>query len=87
MTTTHERNADVLAELLNAPNGLTPTEIAQRIGKPWCCPYGPCSAPVSPVLKRIGAVKIRRGVWGAPFVLHKEKALLNTTPKGKETTE
>jgi hypothetical protein len=66
MTTAAERNAAVLAELQKAPNGLTPTEIAVRINQPWCCPFGACSAPVSPVLKRIGAVKLRRGVWGAP---------------------
>ena len=75
MTTTAERNYAVLMELMRAPGGLTPTQIAQRIGQPWCCAHGACSAPISPVLKRIGAVKLRRGVWGAPFVLHKEKAL------------
>ena len=66
MTQAEERNADVLAVLRAHPEGLTPTAIAQMINKPWCCPFGACSAPVSPVLKRIGAVAVRRGVWTAP---------------------
>lgn len=64
-----EKNADVLAALKGKPSGLSPTEIALRIGKPWCFPISPIypsTAAVSAVLKRIGAVKLRRGVWVAP---------------------
>lgn len=67
MTTAAERDAAVLAVLQETTHGLSPSEIAQRINQPWCCPFGACAAPVSPVLKRIGAIKLRRGVWVAPL--------------------
>ena len=63
-----ERNKQVLA-VLNAAGSkaMSPSEIAQKVNKPWCM-YGayPASAPVSAVLKRIGAIKVSRGWWIKP---------------------
>ena len=66
MTSAEQRNADVAAVLAAADHGLSSGEIALAIKKPWCMRSGwPCSPTVSPVLKRIGAIKLRHGVWVA----------------------
>jgi hypothetical protein len=64
--TAAERNAKVRAVLEKATEPMTPTDIAAKINEPWCCPYGPTSAPISPVCQRIGAVQPRKGVWELP---------------------
>jgi hypothetical protein len=66
--TTEHRNAAVLKVLQEADGPMTPTKIAKKINEPWCCPWGPCSAPISPVLKRIGAVRVvhSAGKWIKP---------------------
>lgn len=58
--TTEERNEKVRAVLLAATGPLGPTEIGRRIGEPWCCigNHG-MSAPVTPVLRRIGAAAVK----------------------------
>lgn len=62
--TTEHRNAAVLRVLNEATGPLTPTQIASKIGEPWCRDG---SAPISPVLKRIGAVKAEKfGQWLKP---------------------
>ncbi len=69
MTTydTQHRNAAVLRVLRAADGPMAPTDIARAIDEPWCCPFGPTSAPISPVLKRIGAVKGPKfGTWLPP---------------------
>ncbi|RTL42962.1 MAG: hypothetical protein EKK53_11205 [Burkholderiales bacterium] len=68
---TQHRNAAVLRVLKAASGPLTPTQIAASISEPWCCyggtPNGATSAPISAVLKRIGAVKGPKfGTWLAP---------------------
>lgn len=70
MTTSQERNEQVLAVLAKAEGPLTPTCIAWQIRQPWCmsCGYA-ASNKISPVLKRIGAVSPARGKW-----LHPDKA-------------
>lgn len=73
MTTydTQHRNAAVLRVLRAAAGPMTPTAIAAQIAEPWCCyggrPSGATSAPISAVLKRIGAVRGPKfGTWTAP---------------------
>ena len=65
--TTEHRNAAVLRILKAAGGPMTPTSIATMIGESWCC-YGKsgCSAPISPVLKRIKAVRVGHGRWSKP---------------------
>jgi len=65
--TTEERNAAVLAVLKDASEPLGPTEIARRIGQPWCVfgRYAQSSA-VSPILKRIGAIRHNGGEYTSP---------------------
>ncbi|MDQ1921674.1 hypothetical protein [Massilia pseudoviolaceinigra] len=64
-----ERNEKVRAVLLASKAPMTPTAIAAAICEEWCCyngrPAGACSAPISPVLKRIGAVGVK-GKWSLP---------------------
>lgn len=62
-----ERDAAVLAVLKRATEPLGPSEVGRRIGQPWCCygAYG-TSAPVTPVLRRVGAVRHRGGKYTAP---------------------
>lgn len=62
-----ERDAAVLAVLKEATQPLGPSEIGRRIGQPWCC-YGSwgASAPVTPVLRRVGAIRHRGGKYTAP---------------------
>lgn len=64
MPNAKERDETVRAVLAAAICPLTPTQIAEQIKEPWCCcgRYG-MSAPISTVLKRIGAVAIKRGQW------------------------
>jgi len=58
-----ERKNKVRAVLLAATEPLGPSEIARRIGEPWCGMNGPFSYPSSaaivPVLRRIDAVGLR----------------------------
>jgi hypothetical protein len=63
-----ERNEEVLAVLKWATEPLGPTEIGRRIGKPWCSWGGNAglSAPITPVLRRIGAVRVQGGKYLAP---------------------
>ena len=65
-----ERNEKVRAVLRSTLGPMTPTAIAAAIGEEWCCwngkPSGAHSAPISPVLKRIGAVKVVHGKWSLP---------------------
>lgn len=51
MATTEERNQQVLAVLNAASEPIGPTEIAYRVRRDWA--YN--SAPIVPVLRRIGA--------------------------------
>ena len=60
--TSKQRDEKVQAVLAHATESLSPTRIAELINEPWCCPYGPTSAPISPVCKRIGAVN-HGGKW------------------------
>lgn len=67
--TAEERNEKVRAVLRNALQPMAPTAIAKAICEEWCCyggvPGGANSAPISQVLKRIGAVGIK-GKWVLP---------------------
>lgn len=67
-----ERNKKVLAVLYAAKWPIGPTDIAREIREGWCC-YDilrwhatACSAPITPILKRIGAVRHKGGKWSAP---------------------
>lgn len=59
------RNELVRAVLLAATEPLGPTEIARRINQPWCVikddgfPAFAMSAPITPILRRIGAIGIK----------------------------
>ena len=57
-----QRNEKVRAVLRNALQPMAPSAIAAAIGEPWCCCgiYG-ISAAISPVCKRIGAVRVKGG--------------------------
>lgn len=59
------RDERVRVVLRDALRPITPSEIASRINEPWCCwaPRAGMSAPISPCLKRIGATKVKRGLW------------------------
>lgn len=63
--TAAERNEKVRKVLASAVRPLSPSEIASKINEPWCCwaRGAGMSAPISPVLKRIGATAVRRGQW------------------------
>ncbi|RTL39543.1 MAG: hypothetical protein EKK53_17035 [Burkholderiales bacterium] len=67
---TQHRNAAVLHVLNEATGPMTPNDIASKINEPWCCDshWGgyPMSAPISAILKRICAVKVKRGQWLKP---------------------
>ena len=68
---TEHRNAAVLRVLRAADGPMTPTQIAAQIAEGWCCyggcPSGATSAPISAVLKRIGAVRGPKfGTWLPP---------------------
>jgi hypothetical protein len=69
--TAAERNAKVRAILESAAEPMTPTDIATKIGEPWCCPAhtGPLSSTISPVCQRIGAIQPQRGKWA--LVIHR----------------
>ena len=77
MTTTQERNAAVLAVLNAATEPLGPTEIARRVDQPWCwyCdsrgPVSPSSAAITPVLRRIEAVRHEGGRYTKPDAKHR----------------
>lgn len=64
--TAAERDAKVRAVLESATEPMGPSAIATRIGEPWCC-YGSfgCSAPITPICRRIGAVGVK-GKWSLP---------------------
>lgn len=63
-----ERNEKVRAVLRAALKPIGPTEIARSIGEPWCGSLGyPSSAAITPILKRIGAVRVvAAGKWALP---------------------
>lgn len=70
MSTAAERNEQVLAVLRAATEPLGPSEIGRRVGKPWSLydhsgQFG-SSAAVTPVLRRIGAVRHKGGKYTAP---------------------
>lgn len=58
----------VLFVLRNATQPLGPTEIARRIGEPWCIGDGdyPQSSAINPILKRIKAVRLGSGQYKMP---------------------
>lgn len=60
----NERDEKVRAVLLAASEPIGPTEIARRIGEPWCCfgDYG-TSAPITPICRRIGAIRVGNGKY------------------------
>ena len=64
-----QRNEKVRAVLRNALRPMSPSQIAAAICEEWCCwdskPAYAKSAAISPVLKRIGAVREigGRGLW------------------------
>ncbi|KQR62627.1 hypothetical protein [Acidovorax sp. Leaf160] len=64
MATTEERNQQVLAVLNAASEPIGPTEIAYRVRRDWA--YN--SAPIVPVLRRIGAVRHPGGRYTKPEV-------------------
>ena len=67
MITAQEKNNLVMAVLLAAKEPLGPTEIARRVAHPWF--FLGCdgqSSAISPVLKRIGAVRHNGGKYTMP---------------------
>ena len=67
MTTAAEKNAKVLAVLAATSDPIGPTEIARRINEQWCCDAGfAMSAPITPVLRRIGAIRHKGGLYTKP---------------------
>jgi len=74
MNTAQEKNEQVLAVLRAATKPMGPTEIAIRIKQPWCCVWGfgpspavfGSSAVITPVLRRIGAVRHNGGKYTMP---------------------
>lgn len=64
--TAAEKNAKVLSQLSEQPIG--PTEIARRINEPWCVidGYFAQSSAITPVLRRIGAVRHKGGLYTKP---------------------
>lgn len=65
---TEDRNQAVLAVLRATDQALGPTEIAKRVNAQWCVHpiHGPQSAPVTPVLRRIGALRVGQGRYLCP---------------------
>ena len=68
--TAEERNSAVLAVLNAATGPIGPTDIARQIDAEWCC-YGtprnyPQSSVITPVLRRIGAVRHKGGKYTKP---------------------
>ena len=68
--TAEQRNDQVRAILQAASEALGPTEIARRINQDWCIIRGnngradfAQSAPVVPVLRRIGALTLKGKYW------------------------
>lgn len=57
------REEAVRRVLLDSVSPIGPTDIARQIGEPWCCTsWGAAqSAPINPILKRIGAVRHKGG--------------------------
>jgi len=69
-TSAAEREAQVLAVLNSTLAPLGPSEISRRIAQPWCCDrYGASgfSAPITPVLRRVGAVRHPGGLYTKPL--------------------
>lgn len=62
-----EKNEKVRAVLAAANEPLGPTEIGRRIGESWCCSggYG-ASAPITPICRRIGAIRSGNGKYALP---------------------
>ncbi len=57
-TETERRNSRVIGVLRASTQILGPTEIARRINESWCFQHGsPASSAITPILKRIGAVR------------------------------
>lgn len=69
-----EREAAVLAVLKNSAKPVGPSEIGRRIGQSWCCYQGDNGEPsmwgqsssITPVLRRIGAVRHKGGLYTKP---------------------
>lgn len=63
-----ERDAAVLAVLQAESKPIGPTEIGRRIGQLWCCYDGHWgqSSAITPVLRRIGAVRHKGGLYTKP---------------------
>ena len=58
------RNQRVREVLLASGKVLGPTEIARRIDEDWCKQYGePASSAITPILKRIGAMRHPGGLY------------------------
>ena len=58
------RNQRVREVLLASGKVLGPTEIARRINEDWCKQYGVlASSAITPILKRIGAVRHPGGMY------------------------
>lgn len=68
MSTASEKNIKVLAVLVAESKPIGPTEIASRINEPWCVAdgYYAMSAPITPILRRIGAVRHKGGLYTKP---------------------
>lgn len=64
-----EKNQKVLDVLNAQTEPIGPTEIGRLIGERWCClgNYG-MSAPITPVLRRIGAVRVGNGKYLKPEI-------------------
>lgn len=67
MSTPAEKNAKVFAVLQAEQKPIGPTEIARRINEPWCVDDGfAMSAPITPILRRIGAIRHKGGLYTKP---------------------
>lgn len=59
-----ERDEKVRAVLMAATEPLGPTEIARRVGEPWCGSGNYWqSAPITPICRRIGARRVGNGKY------------------------
>lgn len=69
MNDAQHRNDVVWKILREATRPLTSLDICRQINEPWAmyAPNYPNTAAVSAVLKRIGAEKVKRGLWIAPI--------------------
>lgn len=62
---TSVRDRAVLKVLQEAKEPIGPSEIARRINQPWCVDDtgNPLSSRITPILRRIGAVRHAAGRW------------------------